>query len=57
MTERDYLITLYAACLQGLLARLTEEECNALGTASIYKERLVSLAWDIAKEAYGEQNK
>ena len=57
MTERDYLIQLYAASLQGLLAGMTEAERNMLSTASIYQDRLTSLAWEIAQKAYGEQNK
>lgn len=57
MTERNYLIQLYAASLQGLLAGMTEAERNMLSTASIYQERLTSLAWEIAQKAYGEQNK
>lgn len=57
MTERDYLIQLYAASLQGLLAGMTEIERSTLSTASIYQERLTSLAWEIAQKAYGEQNK
>lgn len=56
-TERDYLMQLYAASLQGLLAGMAEAERNMLATASIYQERLTSMAWEIAQKAYGEQNK